>query len=215
MQITEFITKGLMIGFAMAAIVGPITIMCIQRTISVGFRIGFLTGMGSSVANFIYCIIVVVCLVDVSEFMLAYEGLAAGIGGLVLAYLALITFKSNSLVSIKTNTNDVSSFNSFITGFFISVASPLTIFIFLSLYTSMELEFIPSYEYQCALFMASGVLLGSIVWWLVLAGVVEKMRNYFSENMLKNINFISIGMLLILSFCAFIKLYNCGLPTYM
>src|SRR5579863_5838660 len=90
-MVTLFL-KGLIIGFAIAAPVGPIGILCIQRSLHDGFKIGLLTGLGAAFADGTYGLIAGFGLTAVSSFLIAYQFWIRLIGGLFLLYLGIKLF---------------------------------------------------------------------------------------------------------------------------
>src|SRR5579872_6395957 len=87
-MITLFI-KGLIIGFAIAAPVGPIGILCIQRSLHDGFKIGLMTGMGAALADGTYGLIAGFGLTAISSMLITYQFWIQIIGGLFLFYLGI------------------------------------------------------------------------------------------------------------------------------
>src|SRR4029077_8267163 len=95
--------KGLIIGFAIAAPVGPIGILCIQRSLHDGFKIGLMTGMGAALADGTYGLIAGFGLTAISALLIHYQIAIRIIGGLYLLYLGikLILTKPRDRSNIK------------------------------------------------------------------------------------------------------------------
>src|SRR5689334_18827831 len=83
----DFFIKGVLIGFSIAAPVGPIGILCINRTLGSGLRAGLISGLGAALADAVYGCIAGFGLVSISQFLLAQESIIRLIGGAFLLYL--------------------------------------------------------------------------------------------------------------------------------
>lgn len=84
--------KGLVIGFAIAAPVGSIGVLCIQRSLHDGFKIGLMTGIGAALADGIYGLIAAFGLTAISSMLVAHQFWIRIIGGLFLLYLGVRIF---------------------------------------------------------------------------------------------------------------------------
>ena len=89
-----FLLKGLILGFSIAAPVGPIGLLCIRRTLSGGISSGFASGLGAATADAIYGAIAAFSLSVVTNFLLDHQRVLQAGGGLFLLYLGLTTFRS-------------------------------------------------------------------------------------------------------------------------
>ena len=64
----ELLVRGLLIGFAIAAPVGPIGLLCIQRTLAYGRLTGLATGLGAASADAVYGMVAGFGLTAISGF---------------------------------------------------------------------------------------------------------------------------------------------------
>src|SRR5262249_25510452 len=123
--------KGCIIGFSIAAPVGPIGVLCINRTLKAGLLAGLLSGLGAALADAFYGCIAGFGFVVVSNFLLSQQTLIRILGGLFLIYLGLKTFISkpiNKSLQDKANT----LWQDFISTFFLTLTNPATILAFLA-----------------------------------------------------------------------------------
>jgi threonine/homoserine/homoserine lactone efflux protein len=90
-----YILKGLVIGFSIAAPVGPIGLLCIRRSMAEGQRVGLVTGLGAATADAGYGCVAAFGLTGVSGFLVGHRIWLSLIGGLFLCYLGVRTFISN------------------------------------------------------------------------------------------------------------------------
>src|SRR5690349_8507582 len=84
-----FFLKGLLIGLAIAAPVGPIGILCIQRSLQEGFKIGLFTGLGAAMADGTYGLMAGFGLTAISSLLVSYQFWIRILGGLFLLYLGI------------------------------------------------------------------------------------------------------------------------------
>lgn len=222
MIITDSLIKGFLIGISVAMAIGPIALLCIQRTLSNGFTAGFTIGLGAALADSLYGFIAVAGLAVISEFLITYEGVIAGIGSLILLYMAYGTMKSkpeNSLaaeipkslrvspVSLDKSLNKPSPrtlVQSLISSFFLTLSSPMTILLFTAIFTGMDL-ITSKFEYDTGSALIMGVFLGSTIWWLILSGVIKMIRNKLSHKSIAFINKVSSVILFGFAGCAIYK----------
>ncbi|MGD1968956.1 MAG: LysE family transporter [Desulfobacterales bacterium] len=181
--------KGLIIGFSIAAPVGPIGILCIQRTLSDGNVQGLVTGLGAATADAIYGFIAAFGLTLISNFLVNQSFWIRVIGGLFLCYLGIRAF------SRKPSTQSVSLANSTVlsaygTTFFLTLTNPMTILFFAGIFAGLGIVS-ESIHYASAGLMVIGVFLGSAAWWLLLSGVTGIFRHKISEGKLALVNKLS------------------------
>src|SRR5438128_451791 len=90
----HFFVKGLILGFAIAAPVGPIGVLCIRRSLADGARAGLASGLGAATADALYGCIAGFGLAAVSTFLVQQRFWLGLLGGLFLCFLGLKTFFS-------------------------------------------------------------------------------------------------------------------------
>lgn len=188
--------KGFVIGFSIAAPVGPIGILCIQRTVSGGQVRGLVTGLGAATADAIYGLIAAFGLTFISNFLVAQSVWFRLIGGLFLFYLGLRTLfrkPQQQSVSVANSTN----FAAYGTTFLLTLTNPMTILFFAGIFAGLGIVS-ESARYPSAALMVMGVFTGSATWWLLLSGATGIVRNKMSEVKLAWVN--KIAGLVILTF---------------
>ena len=90
----SFILKGMIIGFSIAAPVGPIGVLCIRRTLAEGRAYGFASGLGAATADAFYGTLAALGLTLISSFLIDQANWLRLIGGAYLCYLGIRTFRS-------------------------------------------------------------------------------------------------------------------------
>jgi threonine/homoserine/homoserine lactone efflux protein len=181
--------KGFIIGFSIAAPVGPIGILCIQRTLAGGNVQGLVTGLGAATADAIYGFIAAFGLTFISNFLVEQSIWIRLIGGLFLCYLGIKAFlsKPQSPVHSVANRTIISSYG---TTFFLTLTNPMTILFFAGIFAGLGMVS-ESIQYTSAGLMVIGVFMGSGAWWLILSGATGILRNKINERKLAWVNKIS------------------------
>ena len=181
--------KGFVIGFSIAAPVGPIGILCIQRTLSGGTVQGLVTGLGAATADALYGFIAAFGLTFISNFLVNQSIWFRIIGGFFLCYLGIRTFlkKPQERTISVANSTILSAYG---TTFFLTLTNPMTILFFAGIFAGLGI-ISESIHYASAGLMVIGVFSGSGAWWLLLSGATGIFRNKISESKLALVNKIS------------------------
>lgn len=186
--------KGLMIGFAIAAPVGPIGILCINRTLKAGTLAGLISGLGAAVADACYGCVAGFGLVSISQFLLAQADLIRLLGGVILIILGIKTFLSSSKKKALTDKANT-LWEDFLSTLLLTLTNPATIISFIAIYASLGIVE-KNANYSEAITIVLGVFLGSLIWWGILCSIVGLIRHKLSDTILKWINWFSGAILL-------------------
>lgn len=174
----DFFLKGLLIGFSIAAPVGPIGLLCIQRTLSRGRLHGLFTGLGAASADAVYGCIAGFGLTAVSGLLLDNRETVRLIGGFFLCWLGSRTFFARPPErEVEASGNGLMS--SWISTFFLTLANPMTILSFVAVFAGLGITGAGG-DWLAALSLVSGVFFGSAFWWLILSegvGLAGKRMN--------------------------------------
>lgn len=187
--------KGLLIGFCIAAPVGPIGILCIKRTLKAGRWAGFFSGLGAAAADAIYGLIAALSLTAISSFLIKAQSYFRLIGGLFLIYLGVKIFLEKPAKEAGQASENRSLYD-FSSTFLLTLTNPMTIFSFMAIFAGLGLVMQTS-DYKLAVLFVLGVFLGSLVWWLILAELVTLFRKRVNTSLMKGINRVA-GSLIIL-----------------
>jgi threonine/homoserine/homoserine lactone efflux protein len=185
----NYLYKGLIIGFSIAAPVGPIGILCIKRTLSSGRTVGLLSGLGAATADSLYGCIAAFGLTFISNFLIREQIWLRLVGGVFLCTLGIKTIlsrPSNSPSPIKRD----SLINAYSSTLFLTLTNPLTILSFAAIFAGFGLVNV-SGGYTSAGITVLGVFLGSSCWWVLLSGVTNLLRNRINLSGLIWVNRIS------------------------
>lgn len=196
--------KGFGIGFGIAAAVGPISLLCIRSTLTQGQMAGLAIGLGAAIADAVYGFIAAFGLTFISDALVCHQNILRLIGGLFLVYLGLKTFFSRSDLKEATLRKH-GLLNTVVGTFFLTMANPLTIVMFLAVFTGLGFD-CESTNYLAASLLVAGVFIGAIVWWTILTSFLKIFRTKMNQRVLNIINICSgiliatIGALSVLSF---------------
>jgi len=185
----SFFLKGLIMGFSIAAPVGPIGILCIRRTLAEGRVSGFVTGLGAATADAIYGCIAGFGLTFISSFLIHQQGWFRLVGGLFLCYLGLKTLLAKPAEQSASAKGD-GLLGHYVSTFFLTLTNPMTILAFAAIFAGLGVGS-GGGNYASAGVLVSGVFLGSTLWWVILSSGVGLFRKRFSLQALRWVNRIS------------------------
>lgn len=176
----------MLIGFLIAMPIGPIDMLCIQRTVISGARFGFITGMGAAFADGIYGASAAFGLISLRTFLLSYQLFFQSIGGLFLCCIGLRNFQKKQINELKQPPGKKLSLG-FFTTFFLALMSPMTILSFVGAFAVFGVRS-EGTSLETALMLTFGVFIGSSSWWLLLNNGVAILKNKFNLRYLHWIN---------------------------
>src|SRR3972149_1732210 len=174
-----FFLKGCIIGFSIAAPVGPIGVLCIKRTLHAGRLAGLFSGLGAALADAFYGMIAAFGLSALAELLLAAQWWLRLLGGLFLLYLSIKIFLEKPK-SIDSDVNERRFVKDFTSTFALTLTNPMTIFSFMAVFAGLGLGS-ESKNFQDAFLLVLGVFIGSGCWWLLLSELVTLFRKKISE----------------------------------
>ncbi len=181
-----FLLKGLVIGFSIAAPVGPIGVLCIKRTLTNGRMSGLVSGLGAATADALYGAIAGFGLTLISAFLLDQQTWIRLVGGAFLCYLGLKTFISKPAEQdVRAHGGNLIS--AYLSTFVLTLTNPLTILSFAAIFAGLGLGATDG-DFASAGILVSGVFLGSAAWWLLLSGGVSLLRQRFDQQVMAWVN---------------------------
>ncbi len=186
MDLIELIIKGITIGFAVAIPIGPVGVLCIDRTLKYGKKAGIVSGLGAAVADGIYGVLAVCSVTFVTTFLIPYQNIIRGLGSLVLIGLGIkiyleVVSKKKEEVSKKDIIEDFAS------TFFLTFTNPVTVVSFISLLAVFGLEHI-SKNPAAATSIILGIVIGSILWWVLVCEITCRFQKKMTQKNLQKVN---------------------------
>lgn len=178
--------QGMLIGFAIAAPVGPIGLLCIQRTLAHGRLTGLATGLGAASADALYGTVAAFGLTAISTFLVEQRLGLGLVGGVFLCYLGLRTLLTPPPQQAG-GSGAVQRWAAYGSTFLLTLTNPMTIFSFMAVFAGVGLAAVPG-DYGRAALLVAGVFAGSAAWWLLLSGGVTLLRERITAGVLHWVN---------------------------
>ncbi len=172
----DFLLRGLIIGVSIAAPVGPIGLLCIQRTVIQGRTSGLVSGLGAATADAVYGSVAGFGIDLVSNFLIDQRMWIHLIGGALLLLLGikvLLTRPAEQAAQTKYTVRGI--WWSYLSTFLLTITNPMTILSFVAVFAALGVAN-SSNDYVSASFTVIGVFLGSALWWLILSSVAGWLR---------------------------------------
>ncbi len=184
--------KGLVLGFSIAAPVGPIGVLCIRRSISGGRALGFVSGLGAATADALYGSMAAFGLTAISGLLISHQVWLRLVGGGFLLYLGIRAFGARPPES-PDRPEEVNLFGAYATAFLLTLTNPMTIVSFAAIFAGLGLT---TENYLEASLLVAGVFAGSALWWLILSGLSAAFRSSLQPRTMGWINRVS-GLVII------------------
>jgi threonine/homoserine/homoserine lactone efflux protein len=185
----SILIKAVIIGFTVAAVVGPIGLLCVQRTLQRGWNYGLFSGVGVASGDALYGLIGGLGLTLITNFLVGQQFWLHLIGGAVLVHLGLkAVFSPKEIQAAEEVDSNVSGYlGAYSSIFLLTLSNPMTIISFAGVYASLGDLGLKSGGLQAFSF-AAGIFLGSMGWWLLLVSTVASLRSRFKPELLGSLN---------------------------
>lgn len=190
--------KGVITGLAVSIPLGPLGILCIQRTVNKTWKSGIFSGIGIATADTLYAFIAGFSLSIIIDFIRTYELYFKLFGLIVLIILGIYIFRSNPTQEMQGYKRRGTSYlQDFFTTFLVTLSNPLSIFVFVAIFTSYSIVLQFSHPME-ALLTIGGIFSGCSLWWFTITGLANLFRHKFTINTLYWANrIIGLGVILI------------------
>ena len=197
-NILDFIFKGMLIGMVASAPMGPVGVLCVQRTLNKGRWYGFVTGCGAAVSDIIYAgitafgmsFVMNIINNDQNRFYLQI------VGSLVLLAFGYYTYRTDPTRNMhRSGLQKGTLTHNAVTAFLVTLSNPLIVFLFIALYAQFAFVW-PNHPFEMVVGFLS-IVGGALLWWWGLTWLVDKIRTKFDENGIRIINQI-IGVAVII-----------------
>ncbi len=218
--------KGLILGFSIAAPVGPIGLLCIQRTLARGRQHGFVSGLGAATADAFYGLVAALGLGAITSFLLGLQFWLQLGGGLFLVWLGarsvlrechvirdtsaasfpgkchVLRDTSPEVPAGKSHTVDDKSQGSsgllrdYVSVLLLTLANPATILSFFAVFAGLGIG--AADGTGAAVWLVAGVFLGSAFWWLLLSFIAGLLRGHLNDGRMRAVNIFAGGCIVAL-----------------
>lgn len=192
--------RGLLLGFSIAAPVGPIGVLCIRRTLAEGRATGFVTGMGAATADACYGAIAGLGLSFVMTLLIDQLLWIRLIGGLFLCYLGVRTALSHP-AERAASASGSGLLRAYVSTFLLTLTNPMTILSFVAVFAGLGIGMSRD-DYSSVVLLISGVFAGSALWWFLLSRGVSLFRRRVTSGALVWVNRLSGGIILVFGIVA-------------
>ena len=184
----EVIIKGLIIGLFISVPLGPIGMLCIQRTLNHGRKYGIATGLGATTSDLIYTLITLFFLSFVLDIIEQNKYIIQLSGSIILIAFGLFIFRSHPANQPKPNERiKFSILSDYFTSFGLTLSNPLVLFVLIALFARFEFmtDIKSSLQYVIGIL---SILVGALIWWSTLTFLVNKFKQKLNRRDLKRIN---------------------------
>ncbi len=199
----DLLWKGIIIGLSASIPLGPIGVLCIQRTLNKGRKSGFISGLGAAAADGFYAIVAGFSVSIVIDYLTEYQLILRIIGSIVLFFLGYKLITTNPAVQLRNQLKKKRKglFGDFISIFALTISNPITVFVFAAVFAGFHV-LDPDTPKHSVLILIFGILLGASTWWFTLSSVVSIFKDKFRLRRLLLIN--RIAGVLVIAFGGFI-----------
>ena len=192
--------KGMLIGMVASAPMGPVGVLCVQRTLNKGRWYGFVTGVGAVVSDIIYAGITGFGMAFVMDFINNDRNkfYLQIIGSLMLLVFGIYTWRSDPMKNLHQSGKQRGTlwYNTW-TAFLVTFSNPLIVFLFMGLFAQFAFV-IPDRPFEMLIGFAS-IVGGALLWWYGLTWLVDKVKTIFDDGGIRIINQIIGAVVIIFS----------------
>ena len=196
----------MLIGLIASAPMGPVGVLCVQRTLNKGRWYGFITGIGAVVSDLIYAAITAYGMSYVMDVLNNQQTrmYLQIVGSVLLLVFGLYTYKSDPTKKIHNSGNGRGTlWHNGVTAFLVTFSNPLIIFLFLASYAQFAFV-MPNHPFEMVVGFLS-IISGALLWWYGLTWLIDKIRGKFDANGIRLINQV-IGSVVVL--CSIIMFFG-------
>lgn len=200
--------KGIVIGLMASIPLGPIGVMCIQRTLSKSRKAGFVSGLGATAADMVFALIAFFSLSVVMVFIEDNMRILKLLGGISVIIVGMTIFLKNPVIQIRRNRAGKGDnlWSDFLSVFFITFTNPAFILIFVALFAAFGISN-NGLPFKDGLLMIAGVGSGSALWWFSLTFGINLLRSRFRPRHLLWINRITGAVIVILGAATILSIF--------
>ena len=203
-NIIDLILKGILIGIIASAPMGPVGVLCVQRTLNKGRWYGFITGVGAVFSDFIYALLTGLGMSFMLDFISnpSYKFLIQLSSSIILLLFGLYCFKSNPTKNMHQSGNSKGTlWHNGVTAFLVTFSNPMIMFLFIFLYGLFAFS-VPAHPFEMSISFLS-IVAGALLWWFGLTWLVDKIRGKFDDTGILIINKIIGSVVIIFSLIVF------------
>lgn len=191
----ETVIKGVTIGLFISVPLGPIGILCVQRTLSKGRKHGIATGLGATTSDLIYTIITLFFIGFVVDFIEDNQLVIQAIGSLILIIFGIFIYKNTpAQQKIQVTSSNNNLIGDYVSSFLLTLSNPLILFVLIALFAQFEFLNDSTTLFHIIVGMLS-ILGGAFLWWTTLTFIVSRFNDKMTYSGIKLINHI-VGIII-------------------
>ncbi|MGP7818000.1 LysE family translocator [Niallia sp. 01092] len=199
-----YLLKGIILGVSIAAPVGPIGALCIQRTLTQGRLYGFISGLGAATADGMYGLIAAFGLTIITHFLVGYQFWFQLVGGCFLLYLGAKTARTKA-ASLHSTVERKTILNAYFSVFLLTLTNPMTILSFIAIFSGFGATSSQG-TISLAILLVVGVFIGSACWWILLSFAVNLSREKMMPH-LGLVNKLSGSLIILFGLLGIVKVF--------
>ena len=178
--ILSLLLRGMACGLMIAAPVGPVNVICVQRTIARGWKAGLVSGFGSATADLLYGAVAAYSVSFVIAFLVREEFWIRLFGGIIL--IAIAAWYLSTKPQPMEQQEKESGHSDFVSTFLLTLTNPTTVLSYMAVLAVLRLA--EPRNGLLTLFVVEGIFAGAMLWWLTIASVVNLIRDRFTDRTL-------------------------------
>lgn len=195
----ELFYTGIIIGAIVSSPMGPIGMLCIQRTLAKGQLSGFVSGLGAAFSDLVYAALTGLFMGLVVNFVEAHQHPLQIFGSIVIGVFGYYIFQSNPVKDLHRNQEVKQTLvQDFITAFLLTFSNVLIVFLFIGLYARFGFV-LPEHSWRMTISGLLGVFSGAVLWWLLVTFIVSLVRRWFNIRSLKILNRLVGSVIIVLA----------------
>jgi threonine/homoserine/homoserine lactone efflux protein len=199
----DIITSGFIIGVLVSAPMGPVGLLCIQRSLNKGQWHGFFSGVGAAFSDLIYAGITCLGMGFVIDYVTGHQGMLQIVGSILMLAFGIYIFRSNPSKRLQKPKESGNSFyQDIVSAFFLTLANPFIIFLYIALFARFNF-IVPDDKWFSIMLGLSSLVGGALSWWLLITFIAGKLRKVFNVRGLWILNRIVGAVIIVLSALGF------------
>ncbi|MBN1951658.1 MAG: LysE family transporter [Bacteroidales bacterium] len=172
----NLIIKGFIAGVLVSAPLGPIGILCIQRTLNRGRLSGFISGIGAAVADTVFAVIAGLGLSIIINFIRNQHLYFQIAGGLFVLYIGIRIFYTNPIKQLKLQRLGKTSLSQdFFSVLLLTLSNPMALFLFIGIMAGINIA-LDSQSLIEFLILLAGIFGGAALWWFFISTLANRFR---------------------------------------
>ena len=202
-----FFIKGLIVGFLASIPLGPVGVLCIQRTINKGRFSGIISGMGAATVDSFFALVAALGLTYIINFIEEQHFFIQLIGGGVLIFLGIKIFTTNPVKQIRRHRRKKNKLiEDYFSVLFLTLSNPLAVFLFVAAFAGIGMVTSKDSSLKSSLIIA-GVFAGAMSWWAILTFFIDLFRKRFRLKQLWWINKIAGVIIIVFGIAAMLSVF--------